>query len=299
MLKQNISNSETNNKANTKTKRLKKLENSEILEWNQAKKLHQNVQKIRSEKKFKNKSPKKNVTNSSNNLGNLKEETNASKITKIFKTKQELLHYRNPTSINKKVITDQETNSQSAIPLKTKKRKLIELENKTKQMINSKKRKKLKSEDNSIKNKENKKSDKVGRSILEVKFQVSKTERKKNKRKPEEEKNFKSNDAQKNKSNLRKINITRIQQMLRSKKQEKKDQKFDPPSLRERMLTHLRASRFRFLNEALYSSASYESKKFFKEDPEAFRAYHEGYRQQVAQWPLNPLDIIIASIKKM
>ncbi|KAI4489489.1 hypothetical protein M0802_011101 [Mischocyttarus mexicanus] len=69
--------------------------------------------------------------------------------------------------------------------------------------------------------------------------------------------------------------------------------------LRERMMTLLKGSRFRYLNEVMYNNTSTQSKKFFKEDPDSFTAYHDGYKQQVTRWPLNPLDIIIDSIKKM
>ncbi|KAJ8931778.1 hypothetical protein NQ314_015310 [Rhamnusium bicolor] len=64
-------------------------------------------------------------------------------------------------------------------------------------------------------------------------------------------------------------------------------------SLRQKMLEKLKAARFRFLNEQIYTTDSKEAHKIFKSDPEAFRAYHEGYRQQVKTWPLNPLDVII------
>lgn len=66
-------------------------------------------------------------------------------------------------------------------------------------------------------------------------------------------------------------------------------------SLREK----LKGSRFRFLNEMLYSSEGSDAVKLFTDDKDAFKAYHDGYRQQVQQWPLNPLDRIIKSIRKM
>jgi ribosomal RNA-processing protein 8 len=55
---------------------------------------------------------------------------------------------------------------------------------------------------------------------------------------------------------------------------------------------------FRYLNEQLYTSGGKEAKKYFEAEPEAFIAYHEGYQQQVQQWPINPLDIIITALKK-
>lgn len=86
-----------------------------------------------------------------------------------------------------------------------------------------------------------------------------------------------------------------------NKQEERKKRKVNekPQSLRDRMMTKLKASRFRYLNETLYNNESSESKKYFKNDPDAFKAYHEGYKQQIEQWPLNPLDVIISSIKKM
>lgn len=70
-------------------------------------------------------------------------------------------------------------------------------------------------------------------------------------------------------------------------------------SFREKLIGNLKGSRFRFLNEILYSKDGSGGVQLFKEDKAAFKAYHEGYRQQVQQWPLNPLDRIIKAIKKM
>lgn len=97
------------------------------------------------------------------------------------------------------------------------------------------------------------------------------------------------------------LDVKKLQQMLAIKNKERKKEKLaaKPQSLRQRMISKLRSSRFRYLNETLYNNDSSESKKLFKNDPDAFQAYHEGYKQQVEQWPINPLDIIISSIKKM
>lgn len=96
--------------------------------------------------------------------------------------------------------------------------------------------------------------------------------------------------------------IDRIQRLLAEKQErssKSKENIGEPKSLRDRMLARLKSSRFRYLNEQMYNSESWSSKQFFKEDPDAFLAYHEGYQLQVDQWPLNPLDTIIASIKKL
>lgn len=99
------------------------------------------------------------------------------------------------------------------------------------------------------------------------------------------------------KLNKHKINIKHLAEMLANKSKPK--QKVTQLSLRDRMMTQLRASRFRFINETLYSNASSQSKHYFKEDPDSFLAYHAGYKQQLEQWAVNPLDVIIASIKKL
>lgn len=67
----------------------------------------------------------------------------------------------------------------------------------------------------------------------------------------------------------------------------------------DKLRESLKGSRFRFLNEQMYKQKGEESLQIFKEDPTAFDAYHEGYRHQVAQWPMNPLDRIIKNIKRL
>lgn len=61
----------------------------------------------------------------------------------------------------------------------------------------------------------------------------------------------------------------------------------------------LKASRFRFINEQLYTQTGEQAIDVFKQDDSAFTAYHDGYRKQIEQWPINPLDRIIKSIKKL
>lgn len=56
---------------------------------------------------------------------------------------------------------------------------------------------------------------------------------------------------------------------------------------------------FRYLNEQFYSSSSEEALLYFKKEPSAFKAYHNGYMQQVIQWPVKPLSVIIKQIKPM
>lgn len=99
------------------------------------------------------------------------------------------------------------------------------------------------------------------------------------------------------KFNNHRIKLNRLEQILTNKSQVKQAAK--PLTLRDKMMMQLRASRFRFINETLYNNSSSQSNRYFKEEPDDFRAYHDGYKQQLEQWPVNPLDVIISSIKKM
>ena len=54
----------------------------------------------------------------------------------------------------------------------------------------------------------------------------------------------------------------------------------------------LTGSRFRILNEELYTSTSTTAFQRFQRNPSLFDEYHEGFRHQVGQWPINPVTII-------
>merc|ERR1719154_487398 len=55
----------------------------------------------------------------------------------------------------------------------------------------------------------------------------------------------------------------------------------------------LTASRFRYLNEQLYTQPSNAAVKLFRSDSTLFTAYHQGYQHQAKQWPLDPLNVIV------
>lgn len=61
----------------------------------------------------------------------------------------------------------------------------------------------------------------------------------------------------------------------------------------------LSASRFRYLNEQMYCQPGNASAKLFKSDPTLFTSYHQGYQHQAAQWPLDPLNTIIADCLRL
>ncbi|CAK7270381.1 25S rRNA (adenine645-N1)-methyltransferase [Sporothrix epigloea] len=68
--------------------------------------------------------------------------------------------------------------------------------------------------------------------------------------------------------------------------------------LQASMRAKLISARFRHLNETLYTSPSAEALRLFGESPDMFHAYHEGFRQQVAVWPENPVDGYVAEVRR-
>lgn len=79
----------------------------------------------------------------------------------------------------------------------------------------------------------------------------------------------------------------------------KKQKSASSADFHENLADRLKASRFRYINELLYTHESDEATDIMAQDPDAFTTYHDGYRKQVEQWPLNPLDRIIKSIKSL
>jgi len=67
--------------------------------------------------------------------------------------------------------------------------------------------------------------------------------------------------------------------------------------LKAKMESKLDGAKFRFINEKLYTMSSQEALDMFEEDRDAFNVYHRGYAQQVAKWPVNPVDVIIDELK--
>lgn len=78
-----------------------------------------------------------------------------------------------------------------------------------------------------------------------------------------------------------------------------------PPStakltpLQQKMRDKLVSSRFRHLNETLYTTPSKQAQAMFDANPELFTEYHNGFSRQVKEsWPSNPVDGYIAAVKK-
>ena len=67
-------------------------------------------------------------------------------------------------------------------------------------------------------------------------------------------------------------------------------------TLQKSFLARLTSSRFRELNETLYTHSSQHSLEKFSNNPELFDQYHVGFRKQVKEWPVNPVDVIYRKI---
>jgi len=60
--------------------------------------------------------------------------------------------------------------------------------------------------------------------------------------------------------------------------------------LQTAMRQKLISSRFRYLNQTLYTTPSASSLELFTTNPSFFTEYHEGFARQVEAWPQNPVD---------
>ena len=69
-------------------------------------------------------------------------------------------------------------------------------------------------------------------------------------------------------------------------------------SLHEKMTKQLESSRFRWINEQLYTTTGEEAVAMFSKDPNLFDIYHRGFTNQVKLWPVNPVNKIIEWLEK-
>lgn len=61
--------------------------------------------------------------------------------------------------------------------------------------------------------------------------------------------------------------------------------------LQRKMLAKLSGSRFRWINEQLYTQDSESALKMIEKQPELYEEYHKGFASQVESWPENPVDV--------
>lgn len=67
--------------------------------------------------------------------------------------------------------------------------------------------------------------------------------------------------------------------------------------LQQKMMAKLSGSRFRWINEQLYTTSSESALSLVKNQPELFDEYHQGFRSQVQLWPENPVDVFVEQLK--
>ena len=69
--------------------------------------------------------------------------------------------------------------------------------------------------------------------------------------------------------------------------------------LQQAMRQKLVSSRFRHLNETLYTTDSSKAVELFNANPELFDEYHAGFSRQVKEsWPSNPVDAYIQTVRR-
>lgn len=88
------------------------------------------------------------------------------------------------------------------------------------------------------------------------------------------------------------IKIRLLEETFANKSQLKK-------ALKVKIMTQLKVVKFKCINEMLHNNNGSQSKCYFKENPDVFKAYQAGYKWQLEQWEVNPLDVIISSIRKL
>jgi SAM-dependent methyltransferase len=81
------------------------------------------------------------------------------------------------------------------------------------------------------------------------------------------------------------------------KEKQADESKSPTSSLQQSFKARLMGSRFRILNEELYTTTSSTALERFSSNPELYEQYHEGFRHQVEQWPINPVTTIVNRLK--
>ncbi|KAK8811358.1 hypothetical protein WA158_003092 [Blastocystis sp. Blastoise] len=83
------------------------------------------------------------------------------------------------------------------------------------------------------------------------------------------------------------------------KKQQLNQQPKKKLSMIEQMKEKLKGSKFRWINEQLYTQDGDKAFDMIHKDKGLFDTYHEGFRNQVEKWPVVPVDIFIKKLKKL
>jgi ribosomal RNA-processing protein 8 len=70
-------------------------------------------------------------------------------------------------------------------------------------------------------------------------------------------------------------------------------------SLAQSFQVRLQGSRFRLLNEQLYTTHSKQAFQEFSSQPKLFHEYHAGFASQVKNWPVQPVNLVLEDLKRM
>ena len=65
----------------------------------------------------------------------------------------------------------------------------------------------------------------------------------------------------------------------------------------DKLESKLKGSKFRWINEQLYTQSGNASLEMIQKDSSLFDIYHQGFREQVTLWPLVPVDVFIKMLK--
>ncbi|KAJ2899188.1 25S rRNA (adenine645-N1)-methyltransferase [Coemansia aciculifera] len=68
-------------------------------------------------------------------------------------------------------------------------------------------------------------------------------------------------------------------------------------TLQQKMQQKLKGARFRWINEALYTTTGDKALEMVQSDPSIFEEYHSGFSAQVEKWPVNPVDVFIGYLR--
>jgi Hypothetical methyltransferase len=71
------------------------------------------------------------------------------------------------------------------------------------------------------------------------------------------------------------------------------DKKKQAKSSMDSIKESLESSRFRLLNEMLYTQDSKESQTYFADRHNDMATYHDGFRNQTARWPVSPVGVVL------
>ena len=117
-----------------------------------------------------------------------------------------------------------------------------------------------------------------------------------NERKRKNKRNKGAPGAEKNAGNKKRVSNGPHHASVRSPTSSSKQRR--PTSILASFKQKLQGSKFRWLNEQLYTSTSQSSCCLMERNPEYFDQYHAGYREQTKSWPVRPVDRAIQWLKR-